>query len=325
MHARPLIYGVQALLLATLATNVYAHGGGHGEDDGEVPDDQLSYIQHHMRTEHHLDSFDLESFFKLHDLDQNGILSRAELEAIYGLHHESSKKKSGSDEEHRRKTDEILAKVLAVLDQNGDGVVTKTEFVAAGEKGLPEFSHHEGLGHHYDSEGEYFLHHEEMYHNTPETQGEDSYTHPEDLEHFEHHEAIEREEEDRARKAQGLPPTDPNIPLDDQTAQPDHDEIEARLREKEAASGDTNGSGAQQVFQAAAASQPSAEEDARQARAKASKEQASRLKEASKEAAARGAWGENGEGFKKPKDKVDRLRDRIPYKYRVRSSFWGDF
>lgn len=98
-----------------------------------------------------------ESFFKLHDLDQNGILSRSELEAIYGLHHESSKKKSGSDEEHRRKTDEILAKVLAVLDQNGDGVVTKTEFVAAGEKGLPEFSHHEGLGHHYDSEGEYFL------------------------------------------------------------------------------------------------------------------------------------------------------------------------
>lgn len=71
--------------------------------------------------------------------------------------------------------------------------------------------------------------------------------------------------------------------------------------------------------------QLSKEEEARQARAKAAKEQAARLKEASKEAAARGAWGDSGEGFKKPRDKADRLRDRIPYKYRVRSSFWGDF
>ena len=98
-----------------------------------------------------------ESFFKLHDLDQDGILSRNELEAIYGLHHETSREKSSDDADHQRKTDEILAKVLGILDQNGDGVITKTEFVSAGRDGLPEFSDHEGLGHHYDSEGEYFL------------------------------------------------------------------------------------------------------------------------------------------------------------------------
>ena len=98
-----------------------------------------------------------ESFFKLHDLNRDNILDRSELEAIYGVHHETSREQSGNDEEHQRKSDEILNKVLAVLDQNGDGVVTKTEFVAAGPDGLPEFSHHEGLGHHYDSEGEYFL------------------------------------------------------------------------------------------------------------------------------------------------------------------------
>lgn len=29
-----------------------------------------------------------------------------------------------------------------------------------------------------------FLHHEELYHSTPETQTDESYNHPEDLEHF---------------------------------------------------------------------------------------------------------------------------------------------
>jgi hypothetical protein len=28
---------------------------------------------------------------------------------------------------------------------------------------------------------EFFLHHEEMYHNTPETQTDESYNHPEDM------------------------------------------------------------------------------------------------------------------------------------------------
>lgn len=123
-----------------------------------------------------------------------------------------------------------------------------------------------------------------------------------------------------ARKAQGLPPTDPNLPLDDQTAQPHHDELEAAR-----AAGQQ-----QQVFMAGGAgsgpnSNPSPEEQARQARAQAAKEQSKRLQDAKREAQSRGAWGDNGEGFKKPKDKVDRLRDRIPYKYRVRGSFFGDF
>lgn len=107
--------------------------------------------------EHILNHQITESFFKLHDLNRDGILDRSELEAIYGLHHETSREKSNTDEEHKIKTDAILKKVLDTLDQNGDGVITKTEFVSAGREGLPEFSDHEGLGHHYDSEGEYFL------------------------------------------------------------------------------------------------------------------------------------------------------------------------
>lgn len=56
-----------------------------------------------------------------------------------------------------------------------------------------------------DEESEYFVHHEEIYHNTPESQKADAYDHPEDIEHFAHHERLEHEEEDRERHAEGLP------------------------------------------------------------------------------------------------------------------------
>lgn len=157
-------------------------------------------------------------------------------------------------------------------------------------------------------------HHEELYHNTPETQTEDAYTHPEDLQHFAHHEDIEREEEDRARRAQGLPATDPNRPLDDQTEQPHHDELEARRQ-------GSAPSQKQQIFNG----EGDSEEKARQARAKAAREQTQRLNEQKKEAQARGAWADGNESFRRPKDKVDRLRAKIPYKFKARSSLWGDF
>lgn len=44
----------------------------------------------------------------------------------------------------------------------------------------------------------------EQFHSTPETQTDDSYVHPEDLEHFAQHEAIERKEAEREAKFQGV-------------------------------------------------------------------------------------------------------------------------
>ena len=72
-----------------------------------------------------------------------------------------------------------------------------------------------------DLSTEFFLHHEgnvlclfqkqsfdasclEKYHNTPETQTDESYNHPEDIEHFSHHEKIEKEETERLAKFQGI-------------------------------------------------------------------------------------------------------------------------
>ena len=44
----------------------------------------------------------------------------------------------------------------------------------------------------------------EKFHSTPETQTDDSYIHPEDLEHFAHHDAIERKEAEKEAKFQGM-------------------------------------------------------------------------------------------------------------------------
>jgi hypothetical protein len=156
-----------------------------------------SYIQRHMRTEHHINAFNLGSAFALHDLDRNGVLDRSEIEAIYGVHHSESKKHSPTHEVHDEKADKIVGSVLRAMDTNNDGLITKKEFIDAGPNGLPTFPEYNigSLGHH----------HEELYHNTPETQSDESYTHKEDLEHFAKHDKIEEEEERRERKAEGLP------------------------------------------------------------------------------------------------------------------------
>lgn len=166
-----------------------------------------AYIQKHMASEHHISAFDLGSFFALHDLNRDGVWDRAEVEAIYGVHHSMSIKHSPTAEVHDEKANKIVKAVFDRLDKNGDRMISKSEFATAGVDGLPIFEEYGigALGHHYDAESEFFVHHEEKYHNTPETQNEESYNHAEDLEHFRDHRRIEDEEEDRERKAEGLP------------------------------------------------------------------------------------------------------------------------
>lgn len=257
------------------------------------------------------------------------------------MHHETSRAKSGSDQDHEVKTEEILKQVLAVLDLNGDGVVTKREFLEGVKRGgLPNFEGIEGLGHHYDTEGEVsVMHsplytreaddcdrtvvfltvrmiafiaifvanwidfdsysHEELYHNTPETQTDESYTHPEDIEHFRNHvssirevislaeillcslsqEEIEAAEDALVMKAQGLDPDGNPLPVD---------------------------ADGQQVFNAPSGKFSGQEEVKR----------AKKYAELSKEAEARGTYNT----FKRPKDQADRLRVGVPWKYK---GAWG--
>ncbi|PWN52787.1 hypothetical protein IE53DRAFT_404967 [Violaceomyces palustris] len=205
---------VALLLFSSLTlqgTNAHLHG-----EEPEVADiagvkahekGHESYIQRHMASEHHIGAFDMGSFFALHDLNRDGVWDRAEQEAIYGVHHSTSVKHSENYEVHDEKANHIIKVLGERLDKNGDGVITKAEFIAGGPDGLPLFEEYgKGvLGHHYDEESEYFVHHEEIYHSTPETQTDESYTHKEDLEHFAKHDKIEAEEERRERKAEGMP------------------------------------------------------------------------------------------------------------------------
>ena len=97
--------------------------------------------------------------------------------------------------------------MLRRLDTNRDSLITRKEFLAGGPDGLPlfpEFGKHT-LGHHYDEESEFFVHHESIYHRKEEDQQAEAYTHPEDKEHFDRHRDIEMEEENRERIAEGMP------------------------------------------------------------------------------------------------------------------------
>ncbi|VDB90215.1 unnamed protein product [Peniophora sp. CBMAI 1063] len=202
--------------------SVYAHGNHNADAAAKsnadaaaeiVPptDDALNrvrgpgdYAQRHMAQEHHIDSFDLPSFFTLHDLDRDGMWNKEEIEAVYGMHHTYAKKMSKDEFQHAKKTQAIVGSVLKAMDKDGDEMVSLEEFEAAGIEALPNFDDLGAHGHHYDVESEFFLHHEEEYHNTPETQTDESYVHAEDMEHFEHHEKIEEIEAEREAKFQGI-------------------------------------------------------------------------------------------------------------------------
>ncbi|KAH8998777.1 hypothetical protein EDB86DRAFT_761244 [Lactarius hatsudake] len=147
-------------------------------------------------------TFDLPSFFQLHDLNRDGVWDAEEVEAIYGVHHVYSQKKMTRSTSG--KAELIVDTIFKAIDKDNDGKITLAEFEAAGLAALPSFDNLGAEGHHYDVESEFFLHHEEQFHNTPETQTDESYNHPEDIEHFAQHEAIERKEAEREAKFQGI-------------------------------------------------------------------------------------------------------------------------
>ncbi|KAJ3516254.1 hypothetical protein NLJ89_g1235 [Agrocybe chaxingu] len=266
---------------------------GHGDHEHAGPaqgETIEQYAQRHMTSEHHIDSFDTRSFFQLHDLNRNGIWDKDEIEAIYGVHHVYSQKKSKDEIEHQKKADHIVKSVLERLDLNGDGVVSAEELEKVGLGGLPNFDGLGAEGHHYDVESEFFLHHEEQFHSTPETQTDESYTHPEDLEHFAQHESIERQEAEREAKFQGVT-------------------VEDVLKAQEEAAA------------AAAASSSSATADATPTSRPVTRiappekqEPEVKYRNAKTEGARKGEWGSGEAGYKPPTDASDKLRKNLPYK-----------
>ncbi|OAV97622.1 hypothetical protein PTTG_09930 [Puccinia triticina 1-1 BBBD Race 1] len=266
-------------LLSALALSI----DGHADTPADPSADFLTV---HMDKEHHIQGFDLQSAFHLHDLNSDNILEASEVLKLYGVDHETAIDQSDSVDHHNSVAARILTEVMDKLDLNKDGLITKSEFVAVvSQHGLPTFDDISGLGHHYDEEGEYFLHHEEMFHSSPESQREEAYVHPEDIAHFSHHEELEVKEDELARVAQGLPA--------------DVNTLAYRRQRQRHADLDLE----------------------RERRLDAVRAQAAKYSSFHDEAQRRGSWA----GFKKPVDQADRLRKNIPYKYKLRKPFLGEF
>ncbi|KAF8273823.1 hypothetical protein EI94DRAFT_1769033 [Lactarius quietus] len=249
-----------------------------------------------MATEHHIDTFDLASFFQLHDLNRDGFWDAAEVEAIYGVHHVYSQKKSKDEEEHQEKATFIVDTVFKAIDKNNDGKITLDEFEAAGLAALPSF---DSLG----AEGTTTMW-RAQFHNTPETQTDESYNHPEDIEHFAHHEAIERKEAEREAKFQG-------ITVDEALAQ--HEEPAASANPP-AAHPAAEGHEIPKKYERQV---PVEQQDP-----------AVRFRQAKAESESHGEWGSGEGGYKSPKSASEKMRKNLPYKERMQYKFrrnWGDF
>lgn len=109
----------------------------------------------------------------------------------------------------QQKTDAVK-QVLSLFDPEGNGRITRPQFVKYSMDGnkLPDFGF--GPGHHGDIEYEYEIHHFEKFHG-PDTTEEDL-VHPEDIEHFRMHDMLEDEQE-RIAIEQSQSIVEANIPM----------------------------------------------------------------------------------------------------------------
>ncbi|KAJ3835793.1 precursor to secretory protein Ssp120 [Lentinula raphanica] len=321
---------VASLCFLYLFSAASAHSGHEGK--GPKPGETIQqYAKRHMMSEHHIDEFDLPSFHQLHDLNRDSYWDREEIEAIYGVHHIYSQKKSKDDVEHQKKADHISGEVLRIFDADKDGKVSIEELVKIGLDGLPNFDDMGAEGHHYDVESEFFLHHEEEFHSTPETQTDESYNHPEDIEHFAMHEAIERKEAEKEAAYQG-------ISVEEAIAA--HEQAEKLYEEKMAAAKEEETIQQDQQQQPFGAYNPHADQvqpesplveapNPKVTRVTPPEKQdpAVKFRDAKAQAEAKGAWGDGSDGYLPPVDAGDKMRKNLPYKkmqYKFRRS-WGDF
>ncbi|KAG5721840.1 hypothetical protein E4T56_gene14413 [Termitomyces sp. T112] len=311
---------IASLSLLAIAHTTLAHGD-HGGQVGPKPGETIKqYAQRHMSSEHHIESFDTRSFFILHDLNRDGYWERDEIEAVYGVHHVYATKKSPDEVAHQKKADHIVDTVLRFLDLDRDGRVAPEELEKVGLDGLPNFDELGAEGHHYDVESEFFLHHEEQFHSTPETQTDESYNHPEDLEHFAAHERIEREEAEREAKFQGISVEE--VLRDHQHVDSPPQTAASENNNSDPASPHPHG---EQIEAVPPVQEPPIPKVTRVPPPE-KQEPNIRFKDAPAEAKRKGDWGEGG--YRAPTDPGDRLRRNLPYKNRMQYKFrrnWGDF
>ena len=142
----------------------------------------------------------------------------------------------------------------------------------------------------------------EQYHSTPETQTDESYTHPEDLEHFAHHEQIERQEAEREAKFQGVSVDEviaQHEPHEEHQHAPEGDAVDPQFVVQDGQEGQAPpvASGPPKINRVP----PPEKQDP-----------AVRFASVKAEAENQGEWGAGDAGYKPPKSPSDKMRCVMP-------------
>jgi hypothetical protein len=143
-----------------------------------------------------------------------------------------------------------------------------------------------------------------MYHNTPETQTDESYNHPEDLEHFAHHEEIERKEAEKEATYQG-------ITVEEALAQHEHDGEPIPTPDSQAQV-PLGESGGPAPVDPLAPPKPAAPKYTRSASVE--DDPVAKYRDAKKGTGEQEEWGSGSAGYKTPKTPSDKMRKNVPYK-----------
>jgi hypothetical protein len=189
---------ILALLSLSSLSIAHSHGQEPAEDTYEIPVDpntgHKDWASWHMHNEHHIQGFDAQTFFTLHDPESTGIWTSDDIRRFYGL-----EDKTASHIPEAEKATAVQT-IMNLFDADKDNRISRDEFVSAWnerEIRLPDLGM--GPGHHGDDEYEYTIHHWEKYHSGEDVKEEDL-IHPEDIEHFKLHEKEDQEEEDWEKK-----------------------------------------------------------------------------------------------------------------------------
>lgn len=153
----------------------------------------------------------------------------------------------------------------------------------------------------------------EQFHSTPETQTDEAYNHPEDLEHFAHHEAIERKEAVKEAQYQG-------ISVEEVLAQHEHDGEPVRAPTQDGKQAPLGGPAppdplAAHPYGDAAVPPPAKPNTPKYTRpASEQNDPVVKFRNAKKDSQAQGEWGQGQGGYKAPISPAEKMRKNVPYK-----------
>ncbi|EGV65626.1 hypothetical protein PSN45_003602 [Yamadazyma tenuis] len=167
----------------------------HGTNDIKAKPEGISWQDWHMLEEHQIEQYDPITFFKIHDLNDNGRWETTDILNIYGLARDTvvgdgsgmGQHEHGHETITQQAKDHVVETILSLMATNGDRHISAqnwVDFTSSGKQ-LPDFGY--GQGHHLDFEREYEEHHWNQYHKDQDP--EVLIKHKEDIEHeMLHHE-----------------------------------------------------------------------------------------------------------------------------------------